>query len=88
MNKLFQNLKEENKKLRRYVDTKLGHSNVQELLTEKRAEAKIQDARMATQNFISALRNPANRIVDCDMMKRKEEYVEIAEACERMASGA
>ena len=68
MNKLFQNLKEENKKLRRYVDTKLGHSNVQELLTEKRAEAKIQDARMATQNFISALRNPANRIVDCDMM--------------------
>ena len=68
MNELFGNLKEENKKLRQYVDTKLGHANVQKLLTEKRAQAKIQDAKMATQNFISALRNPANRIVDCDMM--------------------
>ena len=68
MNKLLANLKEENKKLREYVDEKLGKAEVQTLLVQKRAEAKKQESKLATQNFVAALRNPANRILDIDMM--------------------
>ena len=68
MNKLLANLKEENKKLREYVDKKLGKAEVQTLLVQKRAEAKKQESKLATQNFVAALRNPANRIVDIETM--------------------